>query len=43
MTEDEKFFAWLDGELSGEEAMEMTAQVAADPALRARSAVGTCS
>lgn len=34
MTEDEKFFAWLDGELSGEEAMEMEAQVAADPALQ---------
>jgi hypothetical protein len=33
MTEDEKFFAWLDGELTGEEAAEMKARVAADPQL----------
>ena len=31
--DDEKFFAWLDGELSGEEAAEMEAKVAADPQL----------
>lgn len=34
MTEDEKFFAWLDGELSGIEADEVEARVAADPQLR---------
>jgi hypothetical protein len=33
MTEDEKFFAWLDGELTGAEAAEMEASVAADPRL----------
>jgi hypothetical protein len=34
MTEvDEKFFAWLDGELSGDEAAEMEARVATDPHL----------
>ncbi len=33
MTEDEKFFAWLDGELSGGEAAEMETRVAADPEL----------
>ena len=33
MTEEEKFFAWLDGELSGPEAAEMEARVAADPKL----------
>jgi hypothetical protein len=33
MTEEEKFFAWLDGELSGAEAAEMEAKVAADPKL----------
>ena len=33
MNDDEKFFAWLDGELSPEEAAEMQAKVAADPAL----------
>lgn len=32
-SDDEKFFAWLDGELSGEEAAEMEAKVAADPRL----------
>jgi hypothetical protein len=31
--DDEKFFAWLDGELSGPEAAEMEAKVAADPTL----------
>ena len=36
MTEvDEKFFAWLDGELSGAQAAEMEARVAADPQLAA--------
>jgi hypothetical protein len=33
MTEDEKFFAWLDGELGAAEASEMEAKVAADPKL----------
>jgi hypothetical protein len=33
MTEEEEFFAWLDGELSGAEAAEMEARVAADPKL----------
>lgn len=33
MTEDEKFFAWLDGELEPDEAAEMEKKVAADPAL----------
>ena len=33
MTEDEKFFAWLDGELGPAEAAEMKARVAADPEL----------
>lgn len=34
MTEvDEKFFAWLDGELSGDEAADMAARVAANPEL----------
>jgi hypothetical protein len=33
MTNDERFFAWLDGELSGSEAAEMEREVAADPAL----------
>ena len=33
MTADEKFFAWLDGELSAAEAAEMEAKVAADPEL----------
>jgi hypothetical protein len=33
MTEDEKFFAWLDGELDAAEAAEMEARVAADPQL----------
>jgi len=34
MTEDEKFFAWLDGELAPHEAAEMEAKVAADPQLQ---------
>jgi hypothetical protein len=33
MTEDEKFFAWLDGELGPAEAAGMEAKVAADPQL----------
>jgi hypothetical protein len=33
MTADEKFFAWLDGELSGAEAAETEAKVASDPEL----------
>jgi hypothetical protein len=33
MTQDEKFFAWLDGELSDAEAAEMEARVVADPEL----------
>lgn len=32
-SDDEKFFAWLDGELDGEEAAAMAAKVAADPRL----------
>ena len=32
-SDDEKFFAWLDGELGGEEAAKMEAKVAADPRL----------
>ena len=34
MTEDEKFFAWLDGELTPAEAADMEARVAADPQLQ---------
>lgn len=33
MTDDEKFFAWLDGELSDKDAVEMEARVASDPEL----------
>jgi hypothetical protein len=33
MTDDEKFFAWLDGELGPAEAVRMDAKVAADPRL----------
>ena len=33
MTDEEKFFAWLDGELSGPEASAIAAKVAADPEL----------
>src|SRR5437763_9156161 len=32
---DEKFFAWLDGELSGDEAADMAARVASSPELTA--------
>jgi hypothetical protein len=34
MTADEKFFAWLDGELSGAEAAEVAARVESDPDLQ---------
>ena len=34
MNDDEKFFAWLDGELGPAEAAEMEAKVASDPALK---------
>ena len=34
---DEKFFAWLDGELTGSEAADVAAQVASDPELSARA------
>lgn len=34
MTDDEKFFAWLDGELEPAEAAEMEARVASDPKLQ---------
>jgi hypothetical protein len=34
MTENEKFFAWLDGELAPAEAAEMEAKVATDPQLQ---------
>ena len=34
MTEDEKFFAWLDGELAPAEAAQMKAKVACDPQLQ---------
>ena len=34
MNDDEKFFAWLDGELGPAEAAEMEARVAADPELK---------
>ena len=33
MVEEEKFFAWLDGELPPEEAAQVEAEVAADPEL----------
>src|SRR5438132_13471720 len=33
MMDDEKFFAWLDGELAHDKAAEMQAKVAADPEL----------
>lgn len=35
MTDDEKLFAWLDGELDGAQAAEMAARVEADPELSA--------
>jgi len=34
MTDDEKFFAWLDGELEPTEVSEMEAKIAADPELQ---------
>ena len=34
MMDDEKFFAWLDGELAPADAAEMEAKVASDPALK---------
>src|SRR5438270_1672892 len=34
MNDDDKFFAWLDGELASTEAAEMEAKVAADPKLQ---------
>ena len=37
MTEEEEFFAWLDGELDGEAAARVEARVAADPALAAEA------
>jgi len=37
MTEDEEFFAWLDGELDGEAAARVAALVAASPELSARA------
>lgn len=38
MTEDDEFFAWLDGELAPAQAAEMEARVAADPRLSAVAA-----
>ena len=38
MTEDEEFFAWLDGELDAEQASRVEARVAASPELAARAA-----
>ena len=37
MTDEAKFFAWLDGELSGDEAAEVERQIAADPELQRRA------
>lgn len=37
MIEDEEFFAWLDGELEGDDAARVAAQVAASPELSARA------
>ena len=37
MTDEELFYAWLDGELDGEEAEQVAARVAADPALNAKA------
>lgn len=37
MIDDEKFYAWIDGELVGDEAERIAAEVAADPALAARA------
>ena len=38
MTDDEQFYAWLDGELDGDAAARVAARVAADPALGALAA-----
>ena len=44
MTDEEEFFAWLDGELDGAAAARIEARVAADPMLaeqaRAQGAIG---
>ena len=37
MTDEEEFFAWLDGELSADDAARVEARVAADPALAAEA------
>lgn len=37
MTEEEQFFAWLDGELEGEQAQQVAARVAASPELTAKA------
>ena len=37
MTDDEEFFAWLDGELDGDSAARVEARVASDPELAARA------
>lgn len=37
MSEEEEFFAWLDGELDGEAANRVAARVAASPELTARA------
>jgi hypothetical protein len=37
MNEEELFYAWLDGELEGEEAERVAARVAVDPALKAKA------
>jgi len=37
MTDEELFYAWLDGELQGEEAAQVVARVEADPALKAKA------
>ena len=37
MNEEERFYAWLDGELEGAEAEQMAVRVAADPELQAKA------
>ena len=37
MNDEELFYAWLDGELDGEDAARVAATVAADPGLRAKA------
>jgi hypothetical protein len=37
MTDEEFFYAWLDGELDGDQAARVAARVAADPGLRAKA------